>query len=656
MSAVTCACPSCHAPLQPPDALPATVACRCGARCTLTAAGTVILLPPSAQLPPAAQGQPAKGILVSSRPKSRTAPVPAPVTAAPAASAPPPASPRERSGSPVWLYAGLALLSVVVIGGAVWAIIAHQRGSSRPDALAVNPAEAPAPAAPGGGAAPPATSPDGHEPAEAPGQPPAPAPPAPAGERPAGSKDPLAGYVPPSAAGGTKSVALPPSLKLPGEADWESSLSAAEQERVNKAIDRGVAYLKARISGGDRLAGRAGVQALLGLTLLACGVPADDPAVRLLVGRVRSAADAEHQTYDLALSILFLDRLGEADDRDVIRTLALRLVAGQNASGGWSYQCPLLPGSERDDLLDLLEAMSPPTHGAVVSDPDGRTMTGKSEPGRVAPPGPAPSSNRLIDPVAPRRPRADLGNRQVNKDGLSVPLKNLPAVRFRPGDKPNFQDMSDNSNTQFAVLALWVARKYGVPVDRTMALVDARFRASQNRDGSWCYHPLTEQWPDSMTCSGLLGLAVGRGIVRGDAKASARDPDIAHGLRYLGDHIGEPGRKGRPRSPRGTGQIIGANAHGDLYFLWSVERVAVVYDLRTIAGKDWYAWGAPILVDHQADDGSWHDTFEPAVDTCFALLFLKRVNVAQDLTATLRSFDNLVDQADGGKVGRVPSK
>jgi hypothetical protein len=466
--------------------------------------------------------------------------------------------------------------------------------------------------------------------------------------------------VPPSAAGGGKSVAVSPPLQVPGEGEWESRLSAADQERVNQAIDRGVAYLKGRVAGGDPLMGRRGGPALVGLTLLACGVPADDPAVRTLVDRVRTGGDSEQMTYDLALSILFLDRLDEPADRELIRTFALRLVAGQNGSGGWSYQCPVLRGTDRDEFLDLLETLSPPPGtGAVASDPDGRTATGTSgpEPGRVPSSGATSSPGRVVPSSSPRKTPAD-ARRRPSRETASAPLKSLAVVRLQPGDKPNFQEISDNSNTQFAILALWVARKYGVPVERTMALVDARFRTTQNADGSWGYNPRGRNWPDSMTCSGLLGLAVGRGVVRGDdaRKDSASDPAIARGLRFLGNRIGRPveGAGGRPR--RGTGRIVGANAHGDLYFLWSVERVAVVYDLRTIADKDWYAWGAQLLVDHQNPDGSWRDNFHETIDTCFALLFLKRVNVAQDLTATLRSIDNLVDQADGGKVGRVPPK
>ena len=45
----------------------------------------------------------------------------------------------------------------------------------------------------------------------------------------------------------------------------------------------------------------------------------------------------------------------------------------------------------------------------------------------------------------------------------------------------------DNSNTQFATLALWVARRHGLPVDHALARIDSRFRHSQGADGGWGY-------------------------------------------------------------------------------------------------------------------------------------------------------------------------
>jgi hypothetical protein len=103
-------------------------------------------------------------------------------------------------------------------------------------------------------------------------------------------------------------------------------------------------------------------------------------------------------------------------------------------------------------------------------------------------------------------------------------------------------------------------------------------------------------------------------------------------------------------SPNQRGGIVHAASWGDYYFLWSLERVAVVYGLRTIGGQDWYAWGSEVIVGHQRPDGSWGDSFAGPVDTCFALLFLKRANVAVDLTKILQSLGGARDP--GGLPGQ----
>jgi hypothetical protein len=352
--------------------------------------------------------------------------------------------------------------------------------------------------------------------------------------------------------------------------------------------------------GGGQYAGRQGTYALAGLTLLACGVPADDRVVQGAAAAVRAGADRETRTYDLALSVLFLDRLGDAQDRELIRTCAMRLVASQNAAGGWDYDCPqvqMVQGQLRDQLIEALRVLN-----------------------------------------------------STDRNRLPKDLKKLAVLRYWPGDRLGGSGRDDNSNTQFALLAVWAARKYDLPVDRTLMMVEARFRLSQNSNGTWGYLLREGQHPDSMTCAGLVGLAVGRGVKRDsqDHKNPAQDADVARALRYLGDRIGTLSANNPPGRGR-AGRVVGADAHGDLYFLWSVERVAVIYDLKRIEGKDWYAWGARALVEHQQDDGSWQDTFAGLPDTCFALLFLKRVNVAQDLTTTLRSTGGNPDQRTGSR-------
>jgi hypothetical protein len=299
--------------------------------------------------------------------------------------------------------------------------------------------------------------------------------------------------------------------------------------------------------------------ALPALALLECGVPGDDAPIQKAARHVRAAIPRLQATYELALAILFLDRLGEPGDQARIRTLALRLAAGQGPNGGWMYQCPILKQEEEGPLLEAL-----------------------------------------------RRPG--------------------PAELAADSDQG-----SDNSNTQFGVLGLWAARRHGLPLERPLALAAERFRQSQNPAGGWAYL-FSEgggRLTPSMTCAGLLGLAVGHGL-----KAGQPGPDAAieDAFKVLGRFIGRP--LGWKRRQDGDGTAI------NLYFLWSLERTAVVYQRRRIAGKDWYRWGADVLVAAQQEDGSWSAGGYPGAtavtDTCFALLFLRRANFATDLTRKLQ--------------------
>jgi hypothetical protein len=86
--------------------------------------------------------------------------------------------------------------------------------------------------------------------------------------------------------------------------------------------------------------------------------------------------------------------------------------------------------------------------------------------------------------------------------------------------------------------------------------------------------------------------------------------------------------------------------------MWSIERVGCVFGLETIGKKDWYAWGAPILLALQDASGRWDGEFELA-DTCFALLFLRRSNLVSDLTAVVKNkaIDPVEAVLKGGGVG-----
>jgi hypothetical protein len=140
-----------------------------------------------------------------------------------------------------------------------------------------------------------------------------------------------------------------------------------------------------------------------------------------------------------------------------------------------------------------------------------------------------------------------------------------------------------------------------------------------------------------MTCAGVLALCVAHGYANEIAKGKlvrdpARDPNLRTALLALGTTIDHPVSKKPGNQP-----IPEVTNGGFYYFLWSLERVAMVLGLDTIGGKDWYGWGAEILLRSQRPDGSWEGNYGlGGADTSFALLFLVRANLARDLSAALR--------------------
>ncbi len=178
-------------------------------------------------------------------------------------------------------------------------------------------------------------------------------------------------------------------------------------------------------------------------------------------------------------------------------------------------------------------------------------------------------------------------------------------------------------------MALWAARRHDLPADYSLKAAQRRFIRSQDpTDGGWGYQ-VGAASKNTMTCVGLIGLAMGHGVDANVGKGKAKqDAAIQNGLLALGRYVGTPSNDPQPPQP-------------NLYFLWALERVAMLYDLRTIGGKDWYGWGALALMANQNEEGFWtgggYPGANPHCDTCFALLFLKRSNLAPDLTETLRS-------------------
>jgi hypothetical protein len=412
----------------------------------------------------------------------------------------------------------------------------------------------------------------------------------------------------------------------PAVADPPSRLPPELQTAVNQAIEKGSMLLQRSESPwgswtDPKNEHKVGYAALRALTLLECGVGPKHPGIKESASFVRANTLFLDKTYDLSLAILFLDRLGDPKDRGRIVALAMRLVAGQTVTGGWSYKVPIMSPHEHANLLELLNKLQPQSRLDPLL--------------ALAPPrkGGVPT---VIDPTS---------QGPDNPLGIPPQFKALPAVLLEADKIPLIDPpdrlqsplwgTTDNSNTQFALLALWTARRYGVPLDRSFHLLVRRFATSQNGDGAWGYRYRFgggEGGSPAMICVGLIGMAVGHGLAHdpkaksplaAEARRLAKDERVVKGFAALTRHIGVP---------TGRWQDL---PQPNLYFMWSLERIGVLYKLKSIGKKDWYHWGAEALVANQRPDGHWDKAFAPLVDTCLALLFLKQANFTPDLTERL---------------------
>ena len=190
------------------------------------------------------------------------------------------------------------------------------------------------------------------------------------------------------------------------------------------------------------------------------------------------------------------------------------------------------------------------------------------------------------------------------------------------------QAEGDNSNSQFALLALHEAERVGVKVnDRTWELAHKYWLACQNSNGSWGYKPETGG-TGSMTCAGIAAVIITSDrLNRGDAETD-------------GDHVSCCGEQ-KDNSPldraltwMGRNFTVHSNPGNRgpqwlYYYLYGIERAGRLTNQRLLGGHDWYREGAELLVSLQDElSGYWkgtgHAEDDPHLGTSLALLFLAK--------------------------------
>lgn len=378
-----------------------------------------------------------------------------------------------------------------------------------------------------------------------------------------------------------------------------ADLDAPTRARVNQAVDKGIRYLRLHEDevGDDPelTAYPSGAHCLLFYTLQMAGVPADDPLLARLDPLVVAASRDVDHTYTLSLALLGLLVRDREQHKDTIRVVIGRLVDGQFAtdpgSGAWGY---VLPGGRKG----LAPDRSKPSH---------------------------------------------------------------PTAHWEPPD-----GWWDHSNTQYAILALRAAVDYGFEVspavfERTLG----HLLAAQNGDGGFGYSASSRPSSYIAMTAGAMGSAI--------LCADVLDE-------------GEDARKLRGRLDRASAKTASwlrarlsyppSDGPWPYYAAYAIERLGHFANLEQFGDHDWYAEGVAWLLPAQGADGSWNavslahngraaarsgplakknrlqrtGNSSSVVDTCFALLFLKRssfvhTQLSDEVLALLRGIDPQIQEA-----------
>lgn len=180
----------------------------------------------------------------------------------------------------------------------------------------------------------------------------------------------------------------------------------------------------------------------------------------------------------------------------------------------------------------------------------------------------------------------------------------------------------DLSNTQYGALGLRAGKALGADVDRAVwSKMAAAIGDEQGEYGGFGYTTRVSGFDAyaSMTAAGIAVLAICRQHLGGTQ--TELDQRIARGWQWF---------------ERNAETIGSPDERWSFYFHYGLERAAILTDIQTVDGDDWYHKGARMLVERQLSGGGWSSAKDghpgthlerglgDGVPTAFAILFLRR--------------------------------
>ncbi len=353
------------------------------------------------------------------------------------------------------------------------------------------------------------------------------------------------------------------------------------QAKIDQAIIRGAEYLK-----GKKIGSRKG-NVLILLTYAHADVPHSDAHFQELLQEALTT-ELEH-TYQVALTAMALEEIDRVKYQGRICQCAQFLADNISPQGKTRYGEPTIY-SEGTPSVTTGGASRPVKSGPKIYDFPGGALREK------------PPVTRILT-VKQKRPG--------------------------PGDY-------DHSNMQYAALGLRACHDAGIRFESSLiAAVDQAWREAQLKESSKD-EPLVIDPPQAARGKGpgstkalatVMAAPNGWGYQKGEPRGSMtvggvgalcildymqnkdwrQDKNVLDGLQWIAKNFSV---KENPN--------LGEKWH--YYYLYGLERAGMLFGTETIGSHKWYKEGSEYLIAAQDNDGKWNNP----VDTCFAILFLKR--------------------------------
>ena len=388
------------------------------------------------------------------------------------------------------------------------------------------------------------------------------------------------------------------------------------QFKVDQAIKKGLVFLKGkhigkhhRIPGGDEL---------ILLTYLHAGVDVKDPHFKSMFDAMLK--DKLEWTYKVVLQAMVLEEYDRVTYQPHIHKCAQFLVDNISSKGQTRY-------GQRTIYTEEVDTPTPTRREDV------KTTTGRGSAPKLGDGGsgfhtrgPKPKPRRMI--LVRQKREGPSGHDHSNMQYMALGLRACfdAGIRFEPeviaSVDQHWRDKQQplDENVRPEPLAISLPKQ---PQKKRIGRYTGRGTITGNRRGTgstrtstavmarprgWDYTGGKKPW-GSMSVGAVGALCI-LDYIQG--KDWRKDQDVLDGLMWSAKNFSVSNNP-----ERGDGKWY-------YYYMYGLERQGMLFGTELVGDHKWYREGAEKLIADQAGDGSW----KSPVDTCFAILFLRRATHA----------------------------